>query len=425
MPKEISENTRSEVISYLISGKSYPEISKITGVSTSSISNIVKDLEKSFGRDDIDLLINFAKSLKKEQLAVTDALNGLRIHSILKKLNCDEQFTREFLNKTISQCKSQNLSPDKLVEYSMKFFDLSHSSKIPPHQLESHHSLLIQENKQLDESLAQLVKDAKDAKTRLDESLHHENTTVQLLNDYSTVKKRLGEFSIDIGDLNSLVAMLQESSRLDFDPHKIIQYIKKAESLETQLSTLDENTTTQTSKLAQKQNELNQIQSDIDELKLQKSQLTAQNNSLQEQISFSRNTTISAINDIKNSSMSAIDLSAKSAKDTITSVTDTSQKEMKYITDIAKNNFEGITIKFESLLSKVSDASTEIGKMQALLPLYQMITSLKGESIPVYVSVLSMLDSLIIWEKTHPAPIGVLHHIIQIQNLLREYLGKH
>ncbi len=57
LPKEISENTRSEVISHLISGKSYPEISKITGVSTSSISNIVKDLKKSFGKDDIDLLM--------------------------------------------------------------------------------------------------------------------------------------------------------------------------------------------------------------------------------------------------------------------------------------------------------------------------------------------------------------------------------
>lgn len=424
MPKEISKNRKSEVISHLILGKPYEEIFKITGVSTSSIRNIVRDLETSFGKDDVSLLINFAKSLKKHNLSVIEALNGIRIFSILKSLNCSEEYVAEFLNSVVSQCKSQNLSPDDLVEYSAKLFELSQLTDIPLEKLENHNSLLVEKIKTFDDSIIRLNKEEKEVKTRLDEALRHENTTTQLLNDYSAIKKRLGEFNIDIGDLDLLVSMLKESSRLDFDPHKVIQYIKKEFSFETRIDSLQKDVDDLNNTVQQKQNELTRIQRDIDELKLQKEQLVKQNDSLQEQIKFSKETTLSALDEIKNSSILSITESTKSAKDSIVSSNETTQKEMKSITSTAKNNFEEITTDFESLLSKVSEASTELGKMQALMPLYQMITQFKGDTISVYISLLSMFDSLLIWEKTHRAPIGVLNHITHIQNLLREYLAK-
>ena len=97
MPKEISENRRSDVISHLLLGKSYAEIFTITGVSSSSVRNIVKELEVSFGKNDINLLLTFTKLLKKEQLTPVQALMGIRIHSILQSLNCNEDYVAEFL----------------------------------------------------------------------------------------------------------------------------------------------------------------------------------------------------------------------------------------------------------------------------------------------------------------------------------------
>ncbi|WP_067961058.1 hypothetical protein [Nitrosopumilus sp. Nsub] len=424
MPKEITENTKSEIIYYLLSGYSYSEIIDLIQTSKGTITKVVRQLKTKFGEDDIEFLLNFAKSLKKNHLAMSDTLNGTRVYAILKKLSLDEEYVQEFLNKIVFQCKSQNFSPDDLTKYSMMLFELSQSSEIPLPQLENHYFSLIQKNKEIQNSITSSEKKQKEAKTRLDESLHHEKTTIESLNDYSVTKKRLGEFNIDIDNLDSLVVMLQESSKLNFDPYKVIQYIKKESSFETRIDLLQKDIDKMDNTVQQKQNELTRIQSDIDELKLQKEQLTAQNKSLQDQIKFSKETTLSTLTKIKDSSVSAIDLTAKSAKDSIVSTNETAQKEMKQTTDTAKSNFKEITADFESLLSKVSDASTEIGKMQALMPLYLMITQLKGDTIPVYVSLLSMFDSLLIWEKTHHVPIGMNKHINYLQNILREYLAK-
>ena len=424
MTGEITEDKKSKIVYYLLSGYRYSEIINVIDISNGSITKIVQELELVHGKNNIDLLLSFAKSLRKERLSVIDALNGIRIHSILKSLNCSEEYVTEFLDKIVSTCKSQNLSPEDLTKYSVMLFELSKSSNISLDKLENHYSLLIQKNKEIQNSIVSSEKKQKESKVKLDDAISNESTTIQLLEDYSATKKRLAEFSIEIGDLDSLVSMLQESSRLDFDPHKIIEYIKKSESLETQLSTLDENITAQTSKLVQKQNELSRIQSDIDELKLQKSQLTAQNKSLQEQITFSKETTLSTINSIKESSISSISDSTTNASKSIKSASVTSENSLNDMIKKTDETLTQITVNYDSKLAKITDASTEIGKMQAIKPLYDMITESKGESIPVYISLLSLLNSLVIWQKTNHTPFGMDKHINYLQNILREHLAK-
>ena len=83
-----------------------------------------------------------------------------------------------------------------------------------------------------------------------------------------------------------------------------------------------------------------------------------------------------------------------------------------------------ITASYDSKLAKITDASTELGKMQAIKPLYDMITESKGESIPVFISMLSLFDSLMIWQKTNPTPIGMNKQINYLQSILREHLAK-
>jgi DNA repair exonuclease SbcCD ATPase subunit len=421
---EITEDKKSKIVYYLLSGYRYSEIINVIDISNGSITKIVQELELVHGKNNIDLLLSFAKSLRKERLSVIDALNGIRIHSILKSLNCSEEYVTEFLDKIVSTCKSQNLSPEDLTKYSVMLFELSKSSNISLDKLENHYSLLIQKNKEIQNSIVSSEKKQKESKVKLDDAISNESTTIQLLEDYSATKKRLAEFSIEIGDLDSLVSMLQESSRLDFDPHKIIEYIKKSESLETQLSTLDENITAQTSKLVQKQNELSRIQSDIDELKLQKSQLTAQNKSLQEQITFSKETTLSTINSIKESSISSISDSTTNASKSIKSASVTSENSLNDMIKKTDETLTQIAANYDSKLAKITDASTEIGKMQAIKPLYDMITESKGESIPVYISLLSLLNSLVIWQKTNHTPFGMDKHINYLQNIIREHLAK-
>ena len=424
MTREITQDEKFEIIYYLLSGYRYSEIINVIDISNGSITKIVQELELVHGKNNVDLLLSFAKSLRKERLSVIDALNGIRIHSILKSLNCSEEYVTEFLDKIVSACKSQNLSAEDLTKYSVMLFELSRSSDISLDKLEEHYSSLIQKNNEIKNSITSYEKKQKEVKTKLDDTLSHESTTIQLLDDYSTTKKKLAEFSIDVGDLDSLVSMLQESSRLDFDPHKVIEYIKKAESLETQLSTLDENINTQTSKLAQKQNELSRIQSDIDELKLQKSQLTAQNDSLQEQIIFSKDTTLSAINSIKESSVSSISDSVANASKSINSASVTSENSLNDMIKKTDETLTQITANYDSKLTKITDASTEIGKMQAIKPLYDMITESKGESIPVFINLLSLFDSLVIWQQTHSTPIGMDKHLDYLQKILRERIAK-
>ena len=424
MTGEITENTKSEIIFYLLSGHSYSEIINLIDTSKGSITKIVQELELAHGKNNVNLLLSLTKSLKKEQLSITDALNGIRIHSVLQSLNCSEDYVAEFLDKIVSACKSQNLSPEDLTKYSVMLFELSESSDVSLDMLENHHSSLIQKNKEIQNSIALFEKQRKESKEKLVDALSHESATIQSLENYSATKKRLGEFSIGIGDLDSLVSMLQESSKLDFDPRKIIECVKKSESLETQLSTLDEAVSAQTGKLAQKQNELSRIQGDIDELKLQKSQLSAQTNSLQGQIIFSKDTTLSTINSIKESSVSCISASAENASDAIKSASATSENSLNDMIKKTDEKLTQITASYDSKLAKIADASTEIGKMQAIKPLYDMITGSKGESIPFFISLLSLFDSLMIWQKTSPAPVGMDKHINYLQSILREHLAK-
>ena len=425
MTRETTPDEKFEIIYYLLSGYSYSKIIDLIKISKGNITKIVQELELVHGKNNIDLLLYFAKLFQKEQLTPIQALIGIRIHSILQSLNCSEEYVTEFLDKIVSACKSQNISPDNLTKYSVMLFELSKSSNISLDKLENHYSSLIQKHREIQNSITSFETKQKESKEKLDDAISHESTTIQLLEDYSTTKKRLVEFSIDVGDLDSLVSMLKESSRLDFDPHKIIEYIKKGESLETQLSTLDENIIIQTGNLVQKQNELNRIQSDIDELKLQKSQLTAQNKSLQEQIVFSKETTLSTINSIKESSVSSISDSAQNASKSIKSASDTSENSLNDMIKKTDETLAQITANYDSKLAKITDASTEIGKMQAIKPLYDMITESKGESIPIFISLLSLLESLLIWQKTHHTPIGMNKHIDYLQKILREYLAKH
>jgi hypothetical protein len=83
-----------------------------------------------------------------------------------------------------------------------------------------------------------------------------------------------------------------------------------------------------------------------------------------------------------------------------------------------------ITTNYDLKLAKITDASTEIGKMQIIQPLYDMVTKSKGESIPFFISLLSLFDSLMIWQKTSLAPIGMDKHINYLQSILREHLAK-
>jgi hypothetical protein len=53
-----------------------------------------------------------------------------------------------------------------------------------------------------------------------------------------------------------------------------------------------------------------------------------------------------------------------------------------------------------------------------------MITESKGESIPVFINLLSLFDSLVIWQQTHPTPIGMDKHIDYLQKILRERIAK-
>ena len=221
----ITENTKSEIIFYLLSGHSYSEIINLIDTSKGSITKIVQELELAHGKNNVNLLLSLTKSLKKEQLSITDALNGIRIHSVLQSLNCNEDYVAEFLDKIVSACKSQNLSPEDLTKYSVMLFELSESSDVSLDMLENHHSSLIQKNKEIQNSIALFEKQRKESKEKLVDALSHESATIQSLENYSATKKRLGEFSIGIGDLDSLVSMLQESSKLDFDPHKIIECV--------------------------------------------------------------------------------------------------------------------------------------------------------------------------------------------------------
>src|SRR5947199_9133717 len=94
-----------EVFGLKLQGYTDIEISKKTGVSTGSISNIVRRIKEGMQAGEPDIIIAFHRQLKKADIASSDIIAGAQTRSLLKRLELGEEGVQTFLSQVYPACK--------------------------------------------------------------------------------------------------------------------------------------------------------------------------------------------------------------------------------------------------------------------------------------------------------------------------------
>ena len=101
----IPSYTKACIIQYWLHGKTRDEIAQIFETSQGTVSNIIAKFRKKLGNYDADVLREFGKELRRQNMTADNCAMGSRVSNILKKLNIPEANYERFLTITFELCK--------------------------------------------------------------------------------------------------------------------------------------------------------------------------------------------------------------------------------------------------------------------------------------------------------------------------------
>ncbi|HJS64704.1 MAG TPA: hypothetical protein VJ767_07570 [Nitrososphaeraceae archaeon] len=120
------------------------------GISTGSVSNIIKSFIDSLDQYDIDASRDFVVQVRKANLTVKECAYGYRIQSILVKLGIsDEEKLEVFLKNAYQLCT--RLDVNLTIMHDCLFELINISKEILPSQLKDHIKRQIAEKKDIRE----------------------------------------------------------------------------------------------------------------------------------------------------------------------------------------------------------------------------------------------------------------------------------
>lgn len=114
MRPRLSDEIRLKVIIDLLSGYGRDEISRRTGASTGTVSNVADTLEQDLGKAEADALRGLAKSIK---LSPAQYAIGIRISNLLKRVGLDPKSDKveQFLVNVCNECINRGIAPEKIA----------------------------------------------------------------------------------------------------------------------------------------------------------------------------------------------------------------------------------------------------------------------------------------------------------------------
>jgi hypothetical protein len=107
------------------------------GISTGSVSNIIKSFIDSLHQYDIDAIRDFVVQVRKANLTVKECAYGYRIQFILAKLGISDEGKLQIILKNAYQlCTRLNVNPTIMQDCLLEMINIS--EEILPSQLKDH-----------------------------------------------------------------------------------------------------------------------------------------------------------------------------------------------------------------------------------------------------------------------------------------------
>ena len=124
---------KDEIVRQWLNGKLRDTIAIENGLSTGTVSNIVREWETQIGNLAADELREFGIFLRKSDLTPTQCAKGFRIANIIRDLGFTEDDVEKFLRDIYKMCKNIGLQPDKIALHIKDLIGLT--DKVPLNEL--------------------------------------------------------------------------------------------------------------------------------------------------------------------------------------------------------------------------------------------------------------------------------------------------
>ncbi len=272
MANNITPDTREAVIRDYISGVEVEQIIKDHRISQSSFYSIIKDGKAELGKNSIEAMRNITSLLREKNIPPGMILNGARIAFYLDSL---EPSKRDALLGTFTNL-AENYSAGQLSEVIPKLAKLS--QKYPSENLSDIPSLvdeMAQQKSKLEEQIESDKAEVKKIKQQKEAALKDDRTTEAEIANFVRTRKYLRKNGYDISNLDSSVTMIKECETLGYDPSKAVESLQKESSLEQRVHDLSKKEDTLSNQISQKESELKEITSKLENLQREANQYSA------------------------------------------------------------------------------------------------------------------------------------------------------
>lgn len=224
----ITTEKKDEIIDLDYQGKSKEEISEISGVSTGTVFNVVKEHEQEIGKGDRESLRRLAKFVDKKKIPFDKISNGVKIYSLLKKYkNVDAEKIFSLISKI-----DKEKNPQDLLENASHLMEINEKSGKSYLQTVKEHEQKTQDLARINKLTQIKSAEIEDLDNQYEIKLKRNDVTANDLSEYNQTKAELRKYGLSIEESpKKSASVLQEIGRLEHNPRKIVRILDESETL--------------------------------------------------------------------------------------------------------------------------------------------------------------------------------------------------
>ena len=226
----ISEEKKDEIIDLDYQAKSKETISEITGVSTGTVFNVIKEHERDIGKANREAYRRLAKNADKSNVSFEQIHNGIKINSLLEKHGLGIDAVDNFFS-ILSKLQPVHNLPE-LLENAEQLMTINQTTGQSYDQTIQEYAEKSNELPLLTEQELIKKKNIKNLDIQYETRLKRNNLTEDDISRNNITKTNLAKYGVSAENSPQLAArVFHEIELLGYNPRKLVQFLKEADSL--------------------------------------------------------------------------------------------------------------------------------------------------------------------------------------------------
>jgi hypothetical protein len=218
MPAPIDEAIKRRVIQQWLSGEARDKIAIDNNIGSGTVSSIVNNYKIGLENLDFASFRELMVEAKKLGMTPSDLASHTRLYDYFRTSGASEDQIESF----ITNISTNDVSPEKVVEYVNQLFAVSKKESIPLEQVTGYIKEKLEEKEKIDEQ----IKEA-------DAVLQSNNVNIETINEHVKLNEKLNEYNLSFQDIDKLLNVLVNAKENGFDGKKIVGKLKKIQRLQS------------------------------------------------------------------------------------------------------------------------------------------------------------------------------------------------